>query len=269
MSQPRLFPKIRITEAVIIAAIPPFSYLLLWLYYQPQFEHYNVPMSLFRPNSMQALLLGVGLAIFFVLAYVLAQLITRLIPERHPLLLRLKRFVGVMLVPEFLFGTINLFARGYLPAIQYFLLVQLWLSPLTLYLLLGDFVIPLVRHRKAKGLRAKFGQKADLQMYRKHSTYLLTKVRVVVPALFILVGFIAYTLGTRATRGWRSYTIIHSNPQQIVLINYGDKMLTAELEQKSDKRYVYHPNFKLLNASDLNKDTFSYVLIDKALLTKD
>src|SRR5688500_15930416 len=73
MSKTYTLPKVRLTDAVFLAAIPPFSYLLLWLYYQPQFEHYNVPIGLFRPNSMHALLLAAGLSVAFALAYVLAQ----------------------------------------------------------------------------------------------------------------------------------------------------------------------------------------------------
>jgi len=268
MSQLRL-PKIRITEAALIAAIPPFSYLLLWLYYQPQFEHYNVPISLFQPNAMQALLFATTITIFFVFTYVIAQLISKLIPQGHPLLLRLKRFVGIMLVPEFLFGTINIFARGYLPAVQYFLWIHMLLLPIILYLALGDFILPLIRNRKAKTLRAKFGRKADQEIYRTSGSYLASKARFVLPVLVLLITGVTYTLGTRAYRGERSYVIINSSPKQIVLINYGDKMLAAEVEQKSDKRYVYHPNFKLLNANDLNKDTFTYVRIDKDQLRKD
>jgi hypothetical protein len=259
--------KVRLTDAVLLAAIPPFSYLLLWLYYQPQFEHYNVPVGLFRPNSMQALLFATGLTIAFVLAYALAQLVSRLIPAQRPVLLRLRRLVGVMLIPEFLFGSIAIFKPGYLPPLEYFLRMQEWLSPIMLYLVISDFVFPALRHRNLKGWRAKLSQKADLEMYQKPSSYALSRARVVLPLLLILIAFVAYTMGTRATRGRHSYLIINSTPQQIVLINYGDKMLTAEVEQR-DSLYLYRPNFRLLDASNLDEHTFTYVPIDKERLKK-
>ncbi|HTE58076.1 MAG TPA: hypothetical protein VK694_05005 [Verrucomicrobiae bacterium] len=290
MSQPSALAKVRITEVAIIAAIPSFSYLLLWFYYQPQFEHYNVPIGLFRPNSMQALLFGASIAIFFVLTYVIGQLVAKFIPGRHPLLIRLRRFVGIMFVPEFLFGTIALLvSSGEVSPLQYFLIIHLLLAPIIIYLLMGDFILPLIRHRKLKGLRAKFGQESDLEVYRTPTAYFIDKVRVVLPVLAILIIAVAYAMGTRATRGLRSYMIINSDPQQIVLINFGDKMLTAEVRRQDETRrivdrigtgdsyaateittkYVYRPRFKIIDVNDLNKDTFAYLILDEGQLERE
>ncbi|HUS26189.1 MAG TPA: hypothetical protein VMY99_02480 [Nevskiaceae bacterium] len=282
MSEIPHLPKITITESLILVAIPPFTYLLLWIYYLPQFSHYNVPLGLFRPDPTQALLFGASLSITFALVYMLGQLISMLVPAHGPILLRIRRFVGIMMVPELLFAGIILLGEDYSTqndgVFVLILFLQIVVSPLSLYLLISDFIVPLIHYRKIKGLRAKFSQPSDIVMYQKPSTFLLKKVRVMLPVFALLIVYTVAYMGNHATESHR-YMVINTNPKQVVLINYGDKMLVAELTEKTvsypsyshtsygsateytDKQYkqtVYKHNFRLLDADNLDTTSFIY-----------
>jgi hypothetical protein len=131
-------------------------------------------------------------------------------------------------------------------------------------LLIRDVVFPIWKLRKVKDEKRRLTTFRSDQVYISAKKYYLsfltpTSVGLLIIPLYLVFN-IVYNEGANFVKldRHREYTIINSSPKQIVLLSYGNKMLTAPFDDSIEhKTYAYKQEYSIRDVSELERNSFT------------
>lgn len=253
-----------ISEAILIASAPLLGSLTLTYYYKTVEENLGIPNTLWSGNLFYSVGLGFGLVIVLTFVYWLSELMSRVIPLRlqNPIWVRLRRitqvslFLTLALLLQTIIGYENRFTEGLLPALSMFLAV--WFI-----FFVREIILPLIQFRKEKRLLKRLSNHNSPDFYLSAATYYKSFFRPASLGLLFIPFVISVSLiSTIAASNTdmshpREYMIINTNPKRVVLVNYGDRWLTAVYDDSFSGKPAYRKDYQVINSDDFGKESFS------------
>lgn len=253
-----------ISEALLIASAPLLGSLTLTYYYKTVEENLGIPHTLWSGNLFYSVGLGLGLVIILTVVYWLSEIISRLIPLKvqNPIWVRLRRitqvslFFTLALLLQTIMGYENKFMEGLLPALLIFLAV--WLI-----FFVREIIVPFIQFRKEKQLLRRLDHHNSPDFYLSTATYYKSFLRpaslglLLVPFIIMVNLISAVAANNTDISHPREYMIINTNPKRIVLVNYGDRWLTAVYDDSFPGRPAYRKDYQVINSDDFGKASFS------------
>jgi hypothetical protein len=237
------------SETLLIFLVPVYAYLLVYAHEFGYFYRLGIPAEFIeiRLASMAGLSLLFAFNFFFIIGVL--NIIYKLVR-------RGKDAVGESLVQLYI---VALFI--FLPALAFDFdlgLILLAVVPMGLLLLLR-FLYPVIKHRKIKG----YWNKVEAEYKKEHQPedeHILGEVRKRIGlSMFrlslLLVSFliIAFFLGAVAAKKQKTFLVINTTPEQVVLRKSQASLLCAEFDR--EKKELLH-KFRLLALADVSRGEY-------------
>lgn len=236
------------SEALLIFLVPVYAYLLVNAFEFGYFIRLKIPFE-FITIKLAPL---AGLSLLFAFSFFL---IVGILNAIYKLVRRGKDAVGESLVQLYIFG---LFFG--MPALAYDYSVG-WILfftvPMGLTLLLR-FLLPAFKHKDVKG----YWNKVELEYKKEHkdedkSEHVLDEVKrrlgiTAFRVVLLLISFliISYFLGAGAARSQKTFLVVNTTPEQVVLRKNQDSFLCAEFDR--GMREIVR-RFRLLSVADISR----------------
>lgn len=258
-----------ISEAMLIAAAPLLGSLILTYYYKKVEANLGVPETLWSGNLFYSVGIGLGLIMLLTLMFWLSEIISRLIPvkKQNPFLVRLRRITQVSLffTLGLLLQTIIGYENDFLSQLPTALSM---LAAVYLIFSIREIGFPLIQFRKEKKFRKRLERHNSNVFYQTPSTYYKSFLKPTSLGLLFIPFVIMVTLVSAIATSHtdmahpREYMIINTNPKRIVLVNYGDRWLTAVYDESFPGRPAYRKNYQVINSDDFGKSSFTVKDLD-------
>jgi hypothetical protein len=234
--------RIRLTEGLLIAAVPAAGYWFAYLYELGFCSYFNLPAAFI--NIGIPTILGAIVAIFGVLGLIpmFAEIPFRVLSAIPRPIAAPIRSIGLSII---LMGGIMVVARFTL--IQFMIVASIFAVPLLFF----HFVFPLITQRRTNGYLAK--------LEAQHQTDLQADSLMDIAAkkigaswfgllfLLFLLSFVAYFAGGYNAKVRRSFIVLPGPPELVVLKQFGVSVVAATFDRKtrsvsSDYRLISFDN---------------------------
>ena len=240
------------SETLLIFLVPVYAYLLAYTYEYGYFYRFGIPLELIEIKLTS--LAGMGLLFAFNFFFIIGVL--NII---YKLVRRGKDAVGESLVQLYILG---LFIGLPTLAFEFDLGLILFVAIPTGLTLLMRFLYPVIKHRNIKGYwnKVEFEYKKEPQSQDEHvldevkRRIGLTTFRV----SLLLVSFliIAFFLGAMEARKQKTFLVVSTLPEQVVLRKNQASLLCAEFDR--NKKELLR-RFRLLTLDDVSREGLAIV----------
>jgi len=236
-----------ISEALLIAAIPPIAYLFAFVFEAGYAYVFSIPLELISITLTSAFLAGSSILVIGLFLLMLLDLISMILPDTSS---PIGRAIGT-LVPLFLatlayvFYTLGTPLSSSLPTIAVAWLVILFLQ----------FAFPLItqrsktRYPEKQAAQAKFEASGILGglARRFRQPYLL--------AYYLgLALYVTFYAGQSNAFRQHDFLVAHTSPECIVLRIYGDRAICAPFDAATHRVYT---EFVLMRLAETNAQEFT------------
>lgn len=244
-----------VSESVAIGSVIAFGYLIL-LSYQVGIEtFYGLPPGFNTINPLGAMKNTLRIMAILFILYSLLELLSYIIPAlNNAILLRLKRIVPLVGV-TFIIASSSQEIEG-----------ALLLSGIVLAsFLISDFLLPLFALRHSKNKWEDFNKNTHKDIYRNSYTYL--KSKSILPTIAYILLIVGLSLSFASSQGYESvkskqwFIVLNTNPREVVLIDYGDYLLTSQYDENNPATGPWNTNLRYIQKSELSKTGFRYSYI--------
>lgn len=228
-------PRFRITEGILLALAPAFSYLLAFYYEKGFTQYFKIPTKFIQIGLIEVLILtSIGLTIVILFVVLLANFnllfLNFRFEEIHPMIRpRLLAILpGVMIFVIFF----SLFGQARWQYWITWLLVAIGIAAIY-------FVLPLFTQRKVSGYTNKLMAQEELDESNP-GIYTIIGRRygwgfILLVCFVILSTIIAQNAGLAEAVKQKDFLVLGTSPEMVVLRIYGDKMITAPFDRKTQE----------------------------------
>ncbi len=237
----------RISDALLIATIPPIAYLFAFVFEAGYARVFSIPRELIAISVTNVFIAGSSLLLIGIFLVMIIDLISMMLPDRPGPIGReigglVPMFVATAAYAFYTLGTPN---SSSLPGI-----LVVWIVMLIL-----QFVFPLISQRDEASYAKKLAAQAELQ--RSGIVGSLAR-RFRQPYLLIyylgLALFVTFYAGQASAFRQRDFLVANTNPECIVLRIYGEKAVCAHFNKNTKQVFA---EFIILNLAEANAQEFT------------
>jgi hypothetical protein len=236
-----------ISDAILIAAIPPIAYLFAFVFEAGYARVFSIPLEFISITLTNVFLAGSSILLISLFLLILLDLISMILPDTSS---PIGRAIGT-LVPLFLatlayvFYTLGTPLSSSLPAIGGVWFVIIFLQ----------FIFPLITQRNktsyseklAAGTRRETSGILASLAHRFRQPYLL--------AYYLgLALYVTFCAGQSSAFRQHDFLVAHTSPECIVLRVYGDRAICAPFDAATHQVYT---EFMLMRLAEINAQEFT------------
>lgn len=213
---------------LLIFFIPVYGYVLLFAYEAGYYSFLRIPIDFVEINfSRLAYICGflfIGFTIFVGAADIIyAFKIHKTVIGRKTLIYLYLLFVMVIL-PMIIFD----YLEKWLP----------WIIGSTVLYIISDFVFPIISNKKIKGYKNKIEQQAIKEVKANEGDFLDVVIKRIGYSFYLGIFFllsltyIAFLTGALSAKTQKSYLVIDSDPELIVIRKYSQDFICSEFDRE-------------------------------------
>ncbi len=258
-----------LTDVLIVGSAPLAGYLLMSAYYLGAESNLGLPPSLAEINILQSVTIGFLVVMVILVFYWMSEIFSRLVPTKSAIYIRLRRDiqVGIFIGSCIVFTSIQV-STGISSFWDFLLAVLIIWFLASVPFIARDIIVPYLKNRFEKNVDKRMRMTAADDMYISAKKYYasffsnLSIIFVLIPVIIIYT--ITFNIGRDTTDPSKSreYIIINSEPKQIVLINYGNRWVTAQYDDGYPNMPAYRKDYRVVNKEDMGKNSFRLQYID-------
>jgi hypothetical protein len=131
-----------------------------------------------------------------------------------------------------------------------------------------EVIFPLIQFRKEKRFLKRLSGHNSPEFYLSAAKYYKSFFRPASLGLLFIPFIISVNLISAIAANKtdmshpREYMIINTNPKRIVLVNYGDRWLTAVYDDSYSGKPAYRKDYQIINSDDFGKSSFTIKKLD-------
>ncbi len=236
-----------ISDALLIAAIPPIAYIFAFVFEAGYAYVFSIPRELISISITSVFIAGSSFLVIGIFLLLILDLISMMLPgTSNPVVEAISGLVPLLLATiAYVFYTLGTPISSSLLG----LLVG-WI-----YILFFQFIFPLISQRDKASYAQKLAAQADLQ--RSGILGSLAR-RFRQPYLLVyylgLALFVTFYAGQSSAFRQRDFLVADTNPECIVLRVYGEKAVCAHFNKNTKQVFA---EFIILNLAETNAQEFT------------
>lgn len=240
-------------EAIIAALIPIYGYYFTYRYETGFFKKFNMPTSFIEVSISDVLRVLGWLFTLIIIFYFFTEIFIRAGTSKNPIV----RSFGRIVWPILLFLLIFIAANPPFIVVIFFLVF-------ILLMLIIEFIFPLINLRDIKGYKKKLVLQEDVDRKEKFLLDIIMEDTIkkfgvsafLIFLLLILSLFFIDDFGAFDAMRKRSFLIIKSNPELVVLRKYSQNFICATFDRETKE---IHNTFYLKYFEQIANEGFQIV----------
>lgn len=243
-------------EAMIAALIPIYGYYIAYRYETGFFMKFNIPTSFIEVSISEVLRVLGGLFTLIFILYFFIEIFIRAGISKNPII----RSFGRIVWPSLIFLLFFILSNPPFIFVIFFLIF-------ILFMLIIEFIFPLINLRGIKGFKKKLELQEDIDRKEKFLVDIIIKgiakkfgiSAFLILLLLILSLFFIDNISTFEAMRKRSFLIIKSNPELVVLRKYSQNFICATFDRETKE---IHNTFYLKNFEQIANEGLQIVKED-------